>query len=70
MKNIKTFGLGDLFIVTAFLLIAFRMTGIITTSWVAITHFNIFVLIYLIVCFIIDVIIKVVDTVIAKKRDK
>ncbi|GEK06639.1 hypothetical protein [Schleiferilactobacillus harbinensis] len=69
MKN-KTFGLGDLFIAVAFVLMTFRMTGIITTSWVAITNFSFFVLIYLVVCFIIDVIIKVVDTVIAKKRDK
>lgn len=69
MKNIKTFGLGDLFIVTAFLLIAFRMTGIITTSWIAISNFSIFVIIYLIVCFILDVAIKVIDVII-KKRDK
>lgn len=69
MKNIKTFGLGDLFIVTAFLLIAFRMTGIITTSWVAITHFNIFVLTYLFIYFVIDVVIKVVDAVIKKREE-
>lgn len=69
MKNNKTFGLGDLFIATAFLLMLFRMTGVITTSWVALNNFNIFVIIYLIVCFLIDVIIKVIDVII-KKRDE
>lgn len=69
MKNDKSLGLGDLFIVTAFLLIVFRLTGIISTSWVAITHFNIFVLIYLIVVFVLDVVIKVITAAI-EKRDE
>ncbi|MFT9040162.1 hypothetical protein [Schleiferilactobacillus harbinensis] len=70
MKNIKNYGLGDLFIVTAFLLMTFRVTGIITTSWLAINHFNFFVLIYLVICFILDTSIKLIDVAIAKKRDK
>lgn len=70
MKNDKSLGLGDLFIAVAFVLMAFKMTGVITIGWLAIYHFSIFVLIYLVICFILDVVIKVIDAVIAKRRDK
>ena len=70
MKNDKSLGLGDLFIVTAFVLMALKLTGVITTSWMAISNFSIFVLIYLVICFILDVIITVVGYAIDKKRGK
>lgn len=69
MKNDKSLGLGDLFIISAIFLTLLRLTGIISISWTAIYHFNIFVLIYLIVIFVIDLVIAVAEAVI-KKRDE
>lgn len=68
MKNDKSLGLGDLFIISAIFLTLLRLTGIISTSWTAIYHFNIFVLIYLIVVFIIDLVIAIIDAAVKKRE--
>lgn len=68
MKNDKSLGLGDLFIISAIFLTLLRLTGIISTSWTAIYHFNIFVLIYLIVVFLIDLVIAIIDAAVKKRE--
>jgi predicted neutral ceramidase superfamily lipid hydrolase len=69
MQKSENLGFGDFLIVIAFLLMIMKWTGVLTVSWIAINHFNLFVLIYLVICFIVDLTIKVVDTAV-KSRGK
>lgn len=69
MEKENRIGFGDILIYSVLLALAMKCTGILTASWVAIYHFSIFVLIYLIVIFVIDLAIATIDAVI-KKRDE
>ena len=69
MKN-ETFGFGDILVSVSILMMIMKWVGVLAVAWSAINRFTIFVLIYLVVYFLLDTTIKVVDTVIAKKRDE
>lgn len=69
MKN-ETFGFGDVLVSVAILMMLLKWAGVLVCSWMAINRFTIFVLIYLVIYFILDTTIKVIDSVIAKKRDE
>jgi hypothetical protein len=69
MKNEKI-GFGDILLYSTLLMLTMKYTGILSASWLAICQFSFFVVAYLAIYFLLDVVIKVVDTVIAKKRDK
>ncbi|WP_063515662.1 hypothetical protein [Schleiferilactobacillus harbinensis] len=70
MKNNKTLGFGDMLIFSVIFLVLFRLTGVVSISWIAVYNFSIFVLLYLIIYFVIDVVVKVIDAVVAKRRDE
>ncbi|HAT55616.1 MAG TPA: hypothetical protein DCW31_10360 [Lactobacillus sp.] len=68
MKNEKI-GFGDVLIYSLLLILSMKVTGIIGGSWATIYNFSIFVLTYLFIYFVIDVIIKVITAAI-EKRDE
>lgn len=63
-------GFGDVLVYSVLLVLAMQFTGILNTSWMAIYHFSLFVLIYLTVYFVLDLVLAIIDSAIAKKRDE
>lgn len=70
MKSENRVGFGDVLIYAALLILSLKATGIIGASWLAISQFGFFVVAYLVIFFVIDVVINVIDAIIAKKRDE
>ncbi|QFR65005.1 hypothetical protein LH991_14145 [Schleiferilactobacillus harbinensis] len=69
MEKENRIGFGDVLIYSVLLALAMKCTGLLTASWVAIYHFSLFVLIYLAVYFVIDLVIAIIDAVIKKREE-
>lgn len=68
MEKENRVGFGDVLITVAILMMIMKWVGVLTVSWGAIYHFNLFVLIYLVVVFVIDLTIAIVDAAIEKRE--
>ena len=69
MKNHEILGFGDMLLFSVIFLVLFKWTGVVSVSWSAVGRFNIFVLTYFIIAFVIDLVIAIIDAII-EKRDE
>lgn len=69
MKNNEILGFGDMLLFSAIFLVLFKWSGVVSVSWSAVGRFNIFVLTYFIIAFVIDLAIALIDSAV-KKRDE
>lgn len=62
-------GFGDILVSVSILMMLLKWSGVLAVAWSAINRFTIFVLIYLLVGFVIDTTIKVIDMAVSKRDE-